>query len=227
MRRGLDRRSRWDQTELLQLVELVEVDASLGDLSVLDAEKLDAVADHFLVSRCDRARRALSRGRVRALHDDLLDDPGTADELAANLHLVVRKRLKPSHREFGRVLAVGGLEATRRVELDVVSVKGIQSLLVVGVHRGYEAVGCLFDFRHCLLLGVSAKRKGQVGYCHRRPATARVSLPSPQSRNNGHHTTKWLRGRANIWGSNAPDFCPSLRLLPSYTHRRLTCADCS
>ena len=41
MRRGLDRRSRWDQTELLQLVELVEVDASLGDLSVLDAEKLD------------------------------------------------------------------------------------------------------------------------------------------------------------------------------------------
>src|SRR5438445_194968 len=56
---GLDRRSRGDQTELLQLVELVEVDASLGDLSVLHAEKLDAVANHFLVSRCDGARRAL------------------------------------------------------------------------------------------------------------------------------------------------------------------------
>src|SRR5947207_12872330 len=99
-----DRRRRRNETELLHLVELVEVDASLCDLSVLDAEELHSVADHFLVGRGDGAGRALEWGGVSALHQDLLNDPGAARDLAADLHLSVRGCLEPFHCEGGGVL---------------------------------------------------------------------------------------------------------------------------
>src|SRR5207247_8606032 len=91
---------------------------------------------------------ALEWGGVGALHQDLLDDPGSARDLAADLHLSVRERLEPCHGEGGGVLGVGGLEAARRVELDVVGVKLIESLLVVGVECGDETIGR--GFGHCV-----------------------------------------------------------------------------
>src|SRR2546430_1128122 len=93
--RSLSRGRRRHETELGHLVELVEVDAGLRNLSVLDPEELDAVADDLLVRRRDCASRALKRGGVRAFHQDLLDDPGAAGDLAADLHLAVRERLQP------------------------------------------------------------------------------------------------------------------------------------
>src|SRR5256885_13945974 len=74
--RSLDRGRRRHETELGHLVELVEVDAGLRNLSVLDPEELDAVADDLLVRRRNCASRALERGGVRAFHQDLPDDPG-------------------------------------------------------------------------------------------------------------------------------------------------------
>src|SRR5256886_9697726 len=73
---SLDRGRRRHETELGHLVELVEVNAGLRNLSVLDPEELDAVADDLLVRRRNGASRALERGAVRAFHQDLLDDPG-------------------------------------------------------------------------------------------------------------------------------------------------------
>src|SRR6266550_125575 len=197
--RWLDGRRRGDQTELLHLVEPVEVDASLSDLSVLHAEKLDAVANYFLVGRRDGACRALERAGVRAFHDDLLHDPGAAEDLAADLHLVVRERLQPRHRECSRVLGVVGLEAARRVELDVVGMKRVQSFFVVGVHRRYETIGCRLDFRHCLLLGVSAKRraKGATAISGRQPWGAHT--PRPQSRNSLHSSRAIVEGSSRYF----------------------------
>src|SRR3989454_9510455 len=96
--RSLDRGRRRHETELGHLVELVEVNAGLRNLSVLDPEELDAVADDLLVRRRNGASRALERGGVRAFHQDLLDDPGAAGELAADFHLAVRERLQPGWR---------------------------------------------------------------------------------------------------------------------------------
>src|SRR2546421_2377814 len=81
--RSLDPGRRRHESELGHLVELVEVDAGLRNLSVLDPEELHAVADDLLVGRRDGASRALERGGVRTLHQDLLDDPGAARDLAA------------------------------------------------------------------------------------------------------------------------------------------------
>src|SRR5690348_14218497 len=75
-RRWLDRGGRRKQTELAQLVQLVEVDTSLSDLSVFDAKDLDSVTDDFLVGRRNRAGRGVQGSSVRSLHDDLLDNPG-------------------------------------------------------------------------------------------------------------------------------------------------------
>src|SRR6266550_7957665 len=202
--RWLDGRRRGDQPELLHLVEPVEVDAILGDLSVLHAEKLDAVANYFLMGRRDGARRALERARMRAFHGDLLNDPGAAEDLAADLHLVVRERLQPRHRERSRVLGVVGLETARRVELDVVRMKRLQSFFVVGVHRGYETIGCCLDFRHCLLLGVSAKRraKGATAISWRQPPGAHT--PQPQSRNSPHSSRGIVAGSGRYFELQRP-----------------------
>src|SRR4029077_15450038 len=77
-------------------------------------------------------------------------DPRAARDLAADLHLSVRERLQPHGRVSGGVLGVGGLGHAGRVELDLVGVKRLQRSLIVGVESGYETVGCLFDFWHCV-----------------------------------------------------------------------------
>src|SRR5438270_8147064 len=148
--RSLDRGRRWDETELGHLVELVEVDAGLRNLSVLDPEELDAVADDLLVGRRNCASWALERGGVRAFHQDLLDDPGAAGDLTADFHLSVRERLQPGCGVGSGVLGVGRLEPARGVELDVVGVQLIQRLLIVRVERGYETGSRVFGFGHCV-----------------------------------------------------------------------------
>src|SRR2546423_86270 len=107
--RSLDRARRRHEAELGHLVKLVEVDAGLRNLSVLDPEELDAVAGNLLVGRRNGASRALERGGVRAFHQDLLDDPGAARDLAADFHLAVRERLQPGRGIGSGILGVGGL----------------------------------------------------------------------------------------------------------------------
>src|SRR5438876_8221628 len=148
--RSLDRGRRRHETELGHLVELVKVNAGLRNLSVLDPEELDAVADDLLVRRRNGASWALERGGVRAFHQDLLDDPGAAGDLAADFHLAVRERLQPDCGVGSGVLGVSGLEAARCVELDVVGVQLIQRPLIVGVERGYETGGRVVGFGHCV-----------------------------------------------------------------------------
>jgi len=67
---------------------------------------------------------------------------------------------------------------------------------------------------------VTARRRAKRATAIVRPATARTTPPSTQSRNSRHLTTKWLRARANISRSSAPDCYPSQRPQPSSTHRR-------
>src|SRR5438105_6228370 len=225
--RSLDRRRCRHETELLHLVELVEVDASLSDLSILDTEELNAVADNFLVGWRDRPGRGVKGGGVSAFHLDFLDDPGAARDLAADLHLAVWECLEPGRGVGCGVLGVGGFEVTRCVELDVIGVKCGQRLLVVGVECGYESVGRVFDFRHCVSsLGSVREAGGQEGYCHRQAGNRESSaaLASVQERSSAYQ--KWLRRRANIPMSNDPASCPSRRPLPSSMHRRLTFAAC-
>jgi len=74
---------------------------------------------------------------------------------------------------------------------------------------------------------VTAKRRAKRATAIVRPATARTTSPSTQSRNCRHLTTKWLRARANISRSSAPDCYPSPRPQPSSTHRRPMFAGCS
>src|ERR1700687_3372679 len=146
--RCLDGYGGRDEAELAHLVEQVEVDPSLGDLSVLDLQNLGARADDLLVGRLDVAVQALERAGVGTLHDDFLDDPGGADDLVAYGHLAVREALEPRHRVLSCVLGVVRLEPAGGLELDVVGVKREQRPLVMSVESGDETSGCVFDISH-------------------------------------------------------------------------------
>src|SRR5207247_1335580 len=226
-RRPLYGGRRRDETELAHLVELIEVDASLSNLYVLDLEDLDSVALHLLVGRGDGAVWALEGSGVRALHGDFLDDPGAAGELGPHGHLAVRERLQPGHGVRGGVLGVGSLESARRVELDVVGVQLLQRLLVVGVERGYETGGRVFGFGHCVSSSGVPRGGGprrllpsEAGNREDRYQPPTQSRTGPTIAENGCGCVLIFRG------STAHDCYPSPRLPPSSTHRRPTYGGC-
>src|SRR4029077_12098279 len=92
--------------------------------------------------------------------------------------------------------------------------------LVVGIESGYETVGCLFDFWHCVSsIGNVSEAEGPRRLL---PSSGRQprglhALASVQEQ--CHYIRKWLRLRANIRRFRAPVYYPSPRLRPSSMHR--------
>src|SRR2546423_6868267 len=84
--------------ELTEQLDHVKVEAGLDLEVILVPGDRDGAAGDFALGRLDGAHRAGQRRRMRALEDEFLDDPGTADELVRDVDPRVRERLEPAVR---------------------------------------------------------------------------------------------------------------------------------